>query len=384
MKKGLLYLVIFLSVFANISAASIVFKENKGQWPKNVLYGSQFLNTSFFVTKTGFDYTLYNLNDLNKIHEKLHGIEKNVMIRGHHYKVNFINANLSQTEASEKQSEYYNYFIGRSRESWKTDISAYKNVVFKNVYESIDIRLHSEQLNLKYDFIIKPKGDVNHIRLIFNHVNGISLKNNNLHIQTSVGEVIEMAPVAWQIIKGRKIIIPCNYELIYDNQIGFSFPNGYDLNSELIIDPTIVTATYSGSSISSCNSGCYADELGNVYDLGYVFTGGYPTTSGAFQVNFGGVYDFIITKYSTNGTSKIFSTYLGSDTVEIPIGIHVNKTGINILGQTPGENFPVTINALDTSVNGKNDFTITKLSLTGNQLIGSTYIGGLKIGRAHV
>lgn len=372
------YIAILIVLNYSLYAVSppISYKENKGQWPKFVSFGAQFLNTSFFVNQSGFDYTIYNINDLNRIHEKMHGNDENVMVRGHHYRVNFVGGDLSNYKASEKLIEYYNYFLGRDRKNWVSDVNAFSNVYFNAVYHGIDIRLHSNNSNIKYDFIVKPNGNVNDIKLNFSFTNGISIKEENLCINTSVGEVIELAPVAWQIVNGRKKLIKCKYELLGNNLIGFVFPDGYDKNTELIIDPTIITATYSGSSIYACNIGCSGDEIGNMYDLGYAFSGGYPTTTGAFQVNFGGIYDFVISRYNSNGSAKIFSTYLGTDTVEFPIGIHVNKTGINVLGQTPSDNFPVTINALDTSYNGRNDFVVSKFNLTGNQLLGSTYVGG--------
>lgn len=374
-KKNIIIFLLFNGII-QIFNANISYKLNKGQWPKSISFGTQFLNTLFFVNQNGFEYCIYNIKDLNKIHEKIHGDDENTMIHGHHYYVNFIGGNLSNYKANDKQAELYNYFIGKERDKWATEVNAFSTVYFKGVYNGIDIRLHSNTNNIKYDFIVKPNSNTNDIKLLFSYTNGLSIKENNLCINTSVGEVIELAPIAWQIVDGKKKNITCKYTLLANNQVGFVFPEGYDTNFELVIDPTIVTATYSGSSINSCNIGCHADENGNVYDLGYAFSGGYPTTIGAFQVNFGGIYDFVISKYSANGSAKIFSTYLGTDTVEFPIGIHVNKTGINVLGQTPSENFPVTVNALDTSVNGRNDFVVTKFSLSGNQLLGSTYVGG--------
>src|SRR5690606_22243025 len=119
----------------------------------------------------------------------------------------------------------------------------------------------------------------------------------------------------------------------------------------------------------------------------------YPTTTGAYQVLYGGGnIDVAITKYDVSGTFLIYSTYLGGNGSEIPHSLVVNNYDeLFIYGTTGSANFPVTANAFDqtfnggTSVNGVGmgfvypsgcDIFISRLNVSGTTLLASTFLGG--------
>ena len=96
------------------------------------------------------------------------------------------------------------------------------------------------------------------------------------------------------------------------NKVSFAFPNGYDKTEKLIIDPTLIFSTPTGSTASNFGFTATYDATGNAYGGGNVFGAGYPVTVGAFQNAFqGGGTDAGITKFNPTGTTAIFSTYLG-------------------------------------------------------------------------
>ena len=74
------------------------------------------------------------------------------------------------------------------------------------------------------------------------------------------------------------------------------------------------------------------DKQGNLYSGSISFGPGYPTTLGAYQLNFnGGVgnggTDIAITKYNKTGTQRIYSTYLGGSFDELPHSMIVSDLG---------------------------------------------------------
>jgi gliding motility-associated-like protein len=123
-----------------------------------------------------------------------------------------------------------------------------------------------------------------------------------------------------------------------------------------------------------------------MYLGGLVHSAGYPTTTGAVQLNFGGgsntignqyACDMSISKISSLGNSMIWSTYLGGSSNETPHSLYVDNAGnLLIYGRTYSNNFPTTAGAYDQSANGGADITVSKINAAGNGLLGSTYVGG--------
>lgn len=389
MRKSYILLFLIIIQICSIANTGIIFKENKNQWPKNVLFGADYKTTKFFVNDDGFNFCIYDGNDLHKSSEAQHGqkvdengtyLDNKQRVKGHNYKVVFNNASFLNITKSKTLTEYYNYFLGNDKAKWTGNVKAYEEILFTDIYNNIDLKLYSNSIGIKYDLIVKPHANINGVELNYKNINNIFIKDGNLVVETSIGNVIEQKPYAYQIIKGRKIEIKCEYNLKTKNTVGYNLPNGYNTNYELIIDPTIIVCSYSNSTVLSTCWGASHDKLGNIYVSGISLIG-YPTTIGAFQISFDSLYDNTITKYDANGTTKVFSTYLGGSKIDLIQNVIVTNTDITVFGQTFSDNFPVTSNAYDTSYNdpiynNTLDFYISKLSLTGSNLIASTYIGG--------
>lgn len=378
MKNIYLYILFFMSQVILGRDPLLIFKENKGQWPSKVLFASEHSNTKFYVNNSSFNYCIYDADDLQKAHKQHQTHSEEVsMIHGHNYEVEFINSDLKKITKNNEQKEYFNYFLGNDKSKWASDVKAYKNVSFSEIYPNIDMDLYSDNYNIKYDFIVKRGADLDVIQLQYKYINDIDIIDNSLIIKTSVGNVVEHKPIAYQLINGKRKIILCNYVLLHDNTIGFNCPDGYNKNYDLIIDPVVVVASYSGSTTWALSSAATHDEYGNIYNLGFTTASNYITTMGAFQsTNNSQAEDFIISAYNSVGSVKLFSTYLGGDLEDIPFCMVVKNKVITVLGYSNSKTFPVTTNAYDTSNNGYRDFVISKLNITGNSLLASTYVGG--------
>src|SRR3990172_1853751 len=119
------------------------------------------------------------------------------------------------------------------------------------------------------------------------------------------------------MVKGKQREVKCNFKL-ENKVVSFEFPRGYDKTKELVIDPTLIFASYSGSTADNWGYTSTFDNAGNLYGGGVTFGVGYPTTVGAYQVSFNGGNgnysfgtDISLTKFSSNGTALLYSTYLG-------------------------------------------------------------------------
>jgi hypothetical protein len=388
--KKITFIFILLSFLSKAgNPPAIIFKENKGQWPEKVLFGTEIYNTKFYVNKNSFNYCVYKPEEYIKMFGRLRSEEKPPAVHGHNYEVTFVGADLTKSTKTQEQAEYYNYFLGKDRSKWASNVKAFGNVLFTEIYKGVDLKLYSNSVNLKYDFIARPNADVNSIKLNFNYTDGIEIINDELIIKTSVGNTTEKSPFAYQIIDGIKKQVKCKYTLLDKNTIGFVFPEGYNKNYELVIDPVVVVCSYSGATNYAFGDCCTYDANGNIY-VGAEADVGYPTTPGAFQLNNQtistagwGYIDIVVSVYNNNGTAKIFSTYLGGDYFEYASDITVMNNEITILGMTGSDNYPCIATAFDTTFNsvvgtGDYDIVISKLNMTGTALLASTYVGGTK------
>jgi gliding motility-associated-like protein len=178
------------------------------------------------------------------------------------------------------------------------------------------------------------------------------------------------------------------------NIVSFNFPNGYDKNKELIIDPTLMFSTYSGSFSNNFGYTATFDRDGFLYSGSTAFGTQYPTTVGAYDVSFnGGIVDIAISKYDTTGTFMVYSTYVGGNSDELPHSMIVNSNDeIFVYGTTSSTNWPYTTGCYDSTfaggtatdlqnglgvnfINGS-DIVVFRLSALGDALLASTLIGG--------
>ncbi|WP_317899541.1 DUF7948 domain-containing protein [Aurantibacillus circumpalustris] len=372
----------FKTTFSEKTEGRFGFEKNKGQWPEQVEYKADLgSGRRIFFEKNKFTYVVYNPDDLYRAHENEHDKRgsKNELINIHAFEMVFVNANTFDiVQGSGMTNFYYNYFLGNDPSKWASEVPVFRNLSYSNLYDGIDLVAYQKDNDFKYDYIVKPGADVKHIQLKFNGANKLEIKNNNLHIVTSVGDVVESIPTAYQIIDGKEVKINCEYKLANDGEtVSFYFPEGYDSNYELIIDPIVVASTYSGSTATTYGHCATYDGLGNIYSGGRCFAIGYPVSTGAAQVTFGGQQDIAISKLNPTGSALIYATYLGGSAEDNPHSMFVNSSNeLYVYGSTGSANFPTTTGAYDVTHNGLSDMVVCKLNPTGTTLLGSTYIGG--------
>ncbi|KPK48956.1 MAG: hypothetical protein AMS22_14445 [Thiotrichales bacterium SG8_50] len=104
----------------------------------------------------------------------------------------------------------------------------------------------------------------------------------------------------------------------------------------------------------------------------------FPTTMGAFDTDHnGGMDDGFITKLNFNGSSLIWSTFIGSYDHDRITSIAINSVDeLFLTGHTSSDGFPITNDAWDSNYNGSVDGFIIKLNDSAQDLIYSTFYGG--------
>lgn len=397
MKLLITHILLLVSTCLISQQAGFKFLQNKNQWPESIAYKAELKNGELYLEKDGFLFNFYDGKTMDRLlanHYDKSKTPKKPSIDQHAYKINFINMNKNcSIKHNQPTKEYYNYFIGKDPSAWASNVKGYHQITYSNLYDGIDLKLYSKFFNLKYDLIVKPGTNPKVIKFNYEGIEDISIKNGRIHIQTSVNHIIEDKPFAFQIINNKKVKVACEYQL-KNNTISYLFPKGYNKNSSLIIDPTLIFSTYSGSFSNNFGYSATFDSKGFLYSGSSVFGNQYPITLGAYNTTWnGGIVDIGISKFDTSGTFLIYSTYLGGSSDEVPHSLIVNSFDeLFILGTTSSLDFATTSSAYDTSFNGGipnnlanglgvnftngSDIFVSHLNANGTNLMGSTYIGG--------
>lgn len=361
-----------------------VFIRNEGQWDEVVKYKVPVNGGNIFFENNRITWQLYQLPERHQhahapLREKTPETEP-AYVRGHVFRVNFEGAQMPEILPDRQRTEYHNYFIGDDPKKWAGGVKLFEAIRYQSLYPGVDLAYYNYGDALKYDFIVQPGARPDVIRLRMEGLDDLAIRNDTLVMSTTMGQIMEMPPVAYQETGAGKMNVPCRFE-VRGQTVQFVFPEGYRTDLPLIIDPTLIFSTHTGSTADNWGFTATYDSDGNAYAGGIQWGpgAGYPTTPGAFQLFYGGGQaDVAISKFNPTGTNLIYSTYLGGSNHDQPHSLVVNDNDeLIVMGRTNSTNFPVQAGSFDITQNGGYDIFVTKFNVTGTGLIGSTYLGGV-------
>ncbi|MFM7671616.1 MAG: PKD domain-containing protein [Bacteroidota bacterium] len=369
-----------------LAQPAIPFVENKGQWDPRVLYRGEVSNGYVYLRNSGLTILRQDPSDLYKLAERKHGIdaqgrsipkEAPLTIRSHAWHVDFVGSNPSAfVQADKSLGGVSNYFIGNDADKWAGGCRSFQAVTVSNIYPNIDLRYYTDLGVLKYDLVVHPGGDPNQIELQYDGVDDLSVKDRELSIQTSLGEFKEGSPYTYQAGESGRQSIRSAYQ-VNGNRVRFQIKQ-YDRSKTLVIDPSIVFCSFTGSSNDNWGFTATYGPDGSFFGGGVVFdTGGsFPTSTGAYQTTYtSSPFEMCIVKLTPNGSNRVYATYIGGNGEDQPHSLVVDGQGnLYLAGRTNSSNYPVVNNG---SLAGSGfDIVVTKLNAAGSALLGSRRIGG--------
>ncbi|NIP62109.1 MAG: hypothetical protein GWN01_12010 [Nitrosopumilaceae archaeon] len=341
-----------------IKKLNIPFIKNQGQIDSEVNYYAKTFLGTVFVTDKSFVYTpIFEQN----------GTTKTIPITEE-----FVGD--IEPEGLQKSQTRINYFVG-DKENWRTNIPAYETLSLGEVWPQIEVKTKAYGNNLEKVFEVKPRGNVNDIKLSFKNVEDLFIDGNGeLIIKTILGKVSFTKPVAYQLIEGEKMFVDVSYET---TGLSYGFNVGdYNSNYPLVIDPLLASTFLAGTN-DEFDPSITLDDSGNVFVAVETRSSDFPTTSGAFDVTLDGTSDIAIGKLSNDLSTLSAATYLGGSSTERFTSIKLDSSGNVFVGShTTSSDFPATSGAFDETLDGGFDATIAKLSNDLSTLSAATYLGG--------
>jgi Beta-propeller repeat len=302
-----------------------------------------------------------------------------------------VGGNISpRAESLEAQTGKANYFIGNKPDQWRTNISTYAKVRYRDVYPGIDMVYYGNQRQLEYDFIVNPGASPEVVQLQFDGTKKIALDSSgDLVMHTAATEMRWHKPYAYQLIDGNQHEVKCDFVRKTNGRMGFQVGD-FDKSKSLIIDPELVFSTYLGGSGLELGNAIAVDIKGNAYITGSTVSLNLPVRN-PFQHNYSsshGNSNAFVAKYNPQGV-LVYSTYLGGSGFH---GVDATLAGDsgNAIAVDPAENAYITGSTGSFDFPTKNAFEevpfsgcipcntafVTKLDPNGSGLVYSTYLGG--------
>jgi hypothetical protein len=283
-----------------------------------------------------------------------------------------------------------NYFLGNNPSQWHTNVPTFGQVQYENIYPGIDLVYYGNQGQLEYDFVVAPGADPQAIHLGFSGADQLRINNQGELVLNANGQdILQRQPLVYQEVNGSHQKVASAFALLDQQptvgrpslmQPQVSFAVGpYDLTRSLVIDPVLSYSTYLGGSGNDYGNGIAVDPAtGDALVMGTTNSTDFPTAN-PWQPTFGGgLDDAFVTRISADGSTLLYSTYLGGSNLDDGNGIAVDPTTGDALvtGITASTDFP-TVNALQPNKGGgPYDAFVTRLSVDGSALVYSTYLGG--------
>lgn len=276
---------------------------------------------------------------------------------------------------SKPTEERSSYFIGNDPEGWVTDVRNFRELLYEDIYDGIDLRIHLTEGSLKYEFIVDPGSDPSRIQMHHEGMEDVRLLRGDLVIETVNGVIIDEAPFSYQTIKGKEILIGSEYSIDGPN-VRISL-EAYDPWIQLVIDPSINFSTFIGGNSRDLLRSHYVDADGNVYLTGASLSLDFPTTPGVFNRTMNMYGMAFVTKLSPDGSSLKYSTFIGgAASLGYGYAIWVDTSGnAYVTGVVQGRDFPTTPGNFSHVGDDLTNIMVFKLNPTGSALIFSSILG---------
>ena len=228
-----------MKVIESFCKLPLSFTENKGQLNSKVSYYLKGTKGTIYFTREGIVYDLITVSNPSKDKTKNTSLshKKSKTFKRLSFTMKPIGANRDvRLTADNKFPGQVNYLIGNNPKKWHKEIPLYKEIVYKDLYKDIDLKIYGNNNRMEYDFIVSPGADPKVITIACDGIDSLMIDNKgDLLIKTPLGELKHLNPLIYQEIQGKRYIIDGSF-VVSKNTFSFDIKE-YNKDYPLIIDP---------------------------------------------------------------------------------------------------------------------------------------------------
>jgi len=283
---------------------------------------------------------------------------------------------------SEPRAARRSYFLGNDPARWRSGVPAFSKVVYRGLYEGVDLVLREEGGTLEYDLLLAPGADLRRVVVACEGVEGLEIDaDGSLSLATALGTLAQRPPTTWaEGPSGGRQPIGCEFVELGERRFGFRLSDRPD-GLPVVIDPGLEWSTFLGGSEGDQLWDLAVDASGWVLVAGRTFSTDFPTTQGAFHPDFYGLEDGVVACLdpAQSGDDQLrWATYLGgTDAADRVSDLELDEAdNLLLIGHTASTDFPTTQGAFDVGPNGGWDAFVARLAADGTSLQYASYLGG--------
>ncbi len=359
------------SALADPTDASLIFTENRGQWPDSILFRAAANGATLWFTRDGIYYQYSRCRkaaglDRARMFEDRSSLPEpadDLFAEPKAFDIVLIKAELAGADLNavvvgfERLPHTSNFFLRSDPSRWRSDVANYGALRIEAVYPGVDIVYRGRAGKLQCELIAASDDLLAQVQVIYRGADGIARREDGTaDLQTAVGALTATG-----------VLVSDHDSPVRREAAG---------QSNALANLPLSYSTYLGGNLTDSSRGIAVDGAGSAYVTGWTLSANFPTVN-AYDESWNSSVDAFVTKLSADGASLIYSTYFGGTDADYGLDIAVDAAGCaHLTGYSSSCDFPITDAAFDISCNYGWDAFVAKLSPSGDSLIYGTYLGG--------
>ncbi len=343
----------FLLLAAN-AAAQVRFVPNEGQWGPEVHHQAEVKGGGIQIQENGWTCWQWAPQMDTPINGDPHhaGSRKGVV-----WQARFSGGTPVESDAwdaHETAPDRMHFYLSDDPEHWAEQVQPAGRIEAEGPWPGVSLRWRGTRKGQpKFEFTVAPGTDPAVVGWTYMGIQPLVEPDGRLKLQHPLHDPDREflahleRPLAFQVLEdGTFISIPCKYS-VQGQEVRLTVGE-YNTALPLVLDPEISFSTFAGSTGDNFGTTASNGPNGSLVGGTVAFAPGYPTTPDALQSTMGtfsdGISHMALTVFSPDGTSLLYSTYLGGSHADIPHSLAYNENWgqIVLFGTTGSNDFPTT------------------------------------------
>jgi len=271
----------------------------------------------------------------------------------------------------------HSYLLGNDPRGWVTGVRTFDRIVYRDVWPRIDLEYHLDDGRLVYEIVPGPGADLSRVKFDYDGAAVVEATSRLLRLETPLGVIEDRRPS----------VDDRTGEIRFAARAGSAAPETAlpetdsrsrepaQANGEQAI--VLLWSSFLGGERDDTIFGVSLDANENPVVTGTTRSVEFPAAPGVLDTDYNGSFDVFVTKFAADGSTLLWSTFLGDDSDDRGWAIQLDAMDRPIVaGVTASASFPTTPGAYDTTYNGGYDAFVAKLTADGDALVWSSFVGG--------
>lgn len=282
----------------------------------------------------------------------------------------------------EKRSTVYNYYLGNDPSKWHAKVPAYGSLLYRGLYEGVDVRVREAGGRLEYDLLLAAGADLSHVVIRAEGASEIATRpDGSLVLETAAGPLRQDSPRTWeQLPDGTTRPLACSFRRLDAHRYGFSLA-AHDPSHKVVVDPGLEWGTFIGGSLGASvrTVAPVRDGSGDVIIAGLTVSPDFPHANGSIPFP---AERLFVARLNAAGSALAWATFFGGsgslgsgrEFIWGKMGVDASG-GVVVAGDNEIPDFPITAGAFQTNIAIGIHAFATRFNSTGG-LVFSTFLGG--------